>query len=98
MFFENDICWCANRNKCDNIDCFRHISNRKSAGIFITGLLMGTEYCENNKENNMERIVRVWIGNEYIEIEIEAREDWTEDDLLEAAVLYVYDNISVEVL
>ena len=46
----------------------------------------------------MERTVRVWIDNEYVETTIDAKEDWNEDDLYEAAVLYVYDNISIEVV
>ena len=98
MFFEDDICWCSDSDRCDNTNCFRHMNNRKTAGIFTAGSLMGTEYCENNKESKMERTVRVWIGNDYVETTIEVKEDWNEDDILEAAVLYVYDNISVEVV
>ena len=29
----------------------------------------------------MERIARVWIGNDYIEFEFEDNNDWTEDEL-----------------
>ena len=48
--FEDDICWCFDSDRCDNTDCFRHMNNRKTAGIFTGSALMGTEYCENNKE------------------------------------------------
>ena len=46
----------------------------------------------------MERTVRVWIGNDYVEYEIEDNGDWTEDELYEAVVQEVYDVISVEIL
>lgn len=57
MFFEDDICWCGNSNECNNIDCFRHLNNRKTKeGIFTVGLLKDTEYCPGfkRKENNNE--------------------------------------------
>ena len=34
----------------------------------------------------MARIVRVWIGNDYVEFEFEDNSDWTEDELYEAVV------------
>ena len=46
----------------------------------------------------MERLVRVWIGNDYVEYEIEDNSDWTEDELYEAVVEDVYNSISVEIL
>ncbi len=46
----------------------------------------------------MERTVRVWIGNDYIEYEIEDNRDWTEDELYEAVVEDVYSTISIEIL
>ena len=46
----------------------------------------------------MERIVRVWIGNDYVEYEIEDNGDWTEDELYEAVVEDVYSIISVEII
>lgn len=46
----------------------------------------------------MERTVRVWIGNDGIEIELDFDDELNEDELYEAAVNYVYDNISVEIL
>ena len=98
MFFEDDICWCADSNECDNTDCFRHMSNMKITGIFTCSSLMNTEYCENNKEKTMERTIRVWIGNDYMDIDITVREGWNEDDILEAAISYVYNVISIEVL
>ena len=45
----------------------------------------------------MERTIRIWLYNDYMEVTIEPQEDWSEDDLYEAAVSYVYDNISIEV-
>ena len=98
MFFEDDICWCADSKKCDNTSCFRHTNNRRTTGVFTSGHLMDTELCENNKESKMERTVRVWIGNDYVDVDITVREEWNEDEIYEAAVLYVYDVISVEVL
>ena len=46
----------------------------------------------------MERIVRVWIGNDYVEYEIEDNGGWTEDELYEAVVEDVYNSITIEVL
>ena len=46
----------------------------------------------------MERLVRVWIGNDYVEFEFDVDSNWTEDDIYEAAVEEVYSSISVEVL
>ena len=45
----------------------------------------------------MERIVRVWIDNDYIEYEVDAT-GIPEDELYEAVVNDVYDTISVEIL
>ena len=46
----------------------------------------------------MERIARVWIGNDYVEFKFEDNSDWTEDELYEAVVEDVYNSISVEIL
>ena len=46
----------------------------------------------------MEKIVRVWIGNDYVEFEFEANQNWSEDELYEAVVQYVYETISVEIV
>ena len=46
----------------------------------------------------MERIARVWIGNDYIEFEFDDNNDQTEDELYEAVVEDVYKSISVEIL
>lgn len=46
----------------------------------------------------MERLVRVWIGNDYVEFEIDVDSNWTEDEIYEAVVEDVYNSISVEVL
>ena len=47
----------------------------------------------------MERIARIWIGNDYIEYEIEDDSDWeNEEDLYEAVIEDVYNTISVEII
>lgn len=46
----------------------------------------------------MEHLVRVWIGNDYVEYEFEDNGEWTEDELYEAVVEDVYNTISVEIL
>ena len=47
----------------------------------------------------MERIARIWIGNDYIEYEIGDDGDWeNEDDLYEAVLEDVYNTISVEII
>lgn len=50
MFFDDDICWCGNSEECENKECFRHLSNKKTPNkgekdIFTIGMLKGTEYC-----------------------------------------------------
>lgn len=48
--FEDDICWCGNSDSCKNIDCFRHLDNRKvKEGIYTIGLLKDTEFCPLNE-------------------------------------------------
>lgn len=46
----------------------------------------------------MERIVRVWIGNDYVEYEVEDNQDWNEDEFYEAVCEDVFSTISIEVL
>ena len=47
----------------------------------------------------MERTIRVWLGNDYIEwISEEIPDDWSEDEIFEAACDAVYSNIQIEVL
>ena len=46
----------------------------------------------------MERTVRVWIGDGYVEYEIEDNGEWTEDELYEAVVEDVYSTISIEII
>ena len=45
----------------------------------------------------MERIVRVWIGNDFVEFEAEDNYE-SEDEFYEFVVAYVYDSISIEIL
>ena len=47
----------------------------------------------------MEKTVRVWIGNDYVDYILEnIPEDWSEDAILEEAIAEVYDIISIEVI
>ena len=46
---------------------------------------------------DMEKIVRVWIGNDYVEFEAEDNCD-SEDEFYEAIVNDVYNSISIEIL
>ena len=53
------------------------------------------ELCQ---EGLMERTIRVWLGDEYIEwISEEIPDDWEEDEIFEAACDAVYSNIQIEV-
>ena len=58
--FDDDICWCADSDKCKNKECFRHFDNfddfynrthTPRERIFTMGHLMWTEYCELTKES-----------------------------------------------
>ena len=46
----------------------------------------------------MERTVRVWIGNDYIDYEIEDNGGLTEDELYEKACDEIFSIISIEVI
>lgn len=54
MWFDEDICFCADSDRCKNTECFRHLSHHRKPevgpDIFTCGKLMGTEYCELTKE------------------------------------------------
>lgn len=56
------------------------------------------DYQEFQEGVTMERIVRVWIGNDFVEYEIEDNGGWTEDELYEAVAEDVYNSISIEIL
>lgn len=45
----------------------------------------------------MERIVRVWVGSDYLEYEIEDNGGLTEDELYEKVVDDVFSIISIEI-
>ncbi len=52
MWFGSDICWCSDSIRCENTECFRHLSNKNDEEkIFTCGSLMGTECCELTKES-----------------------------------------------
>ena len=46
----------------------------------------------------MERTIRVWLGNDYTEFEMELNQNMSEDELYEYVVDYVYSNLSIEIL
>lgn len=52
MWFDNsDICWCSDSVRCENTECFRHLTNKNDGErIFTCGSLMGTEYCPMSEE------------------------------------------------
>ena len=48
MWWDDDICWCADSERCTNYECFRHLDNMKDKTypcIFTCSNLMGTEIC-----------------------------------------------------
>ncbi len=47
-WIHDDIAWCG--SDCDNKDCFRHPSNRRTSGPYVMGYLRDTELCPLNKE------------------------------------------------
>lgn len=47
---------------------------------------------------NDTRTIRVWIGNEFLEIEVDGCAGWSEDEIYQSAVEYVYDMITIEVI
>lgn len=44
------------------------------------------------------RIIRVWVDNEFLEIEVDGCANLSEDEMYQAAAEYVYDRISIEVI
>lgn len=51
MWFNSDICWCSDSVRCENTECFRHLTNKNDGErIFTCGSLMGTKYCPRHKE------------------------------------------------
>ena len=44
------------------------------------------------------RIIRVWVDNEFLEIEVDGCANLSEDEVYQAAAEYVYDRISIEVI
>ena len=55
MWFDSDICWCADSIRCTKTDCFRHLTNKNDEErIFTCGSLMGSEYCLLDKDKEDE--------------------------------------------
>ena len=54
MYFDDDICFCADSDKCKMTKCFRHMSHHKrptsGPDIFTCSHLMGTDVCPLTKE------------------------------------------------
>lgn len=49
----------------------------------------------------MDRIVRVWIGNDFLDVDLELderEENLNEDELYESVVDYIFSNISIELI
>ena len=46
----------------------------------------------------IERIIQVWIGDDYIELPIKLPKDMNEDDMYEAAMSYVMSSISIDLI
>ena len=47
----------------------------------------------------IERTIQVWIGNDYLEVPYEIfDEELDEDEMYEAAVAYVMNNISIDLI
>ena len=56
MWFDSDICWCADSIRCNKTDCFRHLTNKDdSERIFTCGSLMGSEYCQLGEDGGDEQ-------------------------------------------
>lgn len=54
MWWDDDICWCADSERCTNYECFRHLDNMKDKEypcIFTCSNLMGTEICPLSEES-----------------------------------------------
>ncbi len=46
----------------------------------------------------VERIIQVWIGDDYMELPIKLPKDMNEDDMYEAAMSYVMSSISIDLI
>jgi hypothetical protein len=44
------------------------------------------------------RTIRVWVDNEFLEVEVDGCAELSEEELYQTAVEYVYDRISIEVI
>lgn len=99
MWDESDICWCVDSNECTNTECFRHLDNKDDKEkIFTCSHLMNTKYCSiNEREGLMERTVRVWVGNEFLEFEVHDNFN-SEDELYKAVFQYVIESLSIEII
>lgn len=47
---------------------------------------------------NEIKTIRIWVGNDFVEFELEKTADMSEDEFYEKAVDYIYSNLTVEVI
>lgn len=52
-FIVNDICWCMDSDRCKNKECFRHMSNMPTGGVFTASHLMWTNLCPLRRESEV---------------------------------------------
>ena len=56
MWFNSDICWCADSETCKRTDCFRHLNNKNNQErIFTMSHLRYTELCLLSEECEIEK-------------------------------------------
>ena len=56
MWFDSDICWCADSETCKRTDCFRHLNNKNNQErIFTMSHLRHTELCLLGEESEIEK-------------------------------------------
>ena len=56
-WIDNDICWCADSDKCEDTKCYRHMKNRKKeegVNIFTSSCLKYTTLCPSYFSLNKE--------------------------------------------
>jgi hypothetical protein len=56
MWFDSDICWCADSETCKRTDCFRHLTNKNNQErIFTSSHLKHTEYCILDEDSEINK-------------------------------------------
>ena len=49
-------------------------------------------------EDITTRVVQIWVGDSYMEVEVNQPDDWDEDTLYHEVCDYVLSNISIDIL